>query len=285
MPALKRKTGQLPKAVQELKECIATEGQELTAAAVEGAPRAVRQRAFSSLNYVLKSDFPDKWEECRKLTEDDLRREWMSSFVLDPASGGSVAFSRTERTERVENNTIEVWLTESECGGPKYLNNLDHAKIAVTTCEWRYHSSNKALHDAKVKEYKVRVSWDLYQKAKQDTVGVEQKAEIGNDDAAAVSEALRSNAHGVPKRRARAGDEEESRRRGGSGGRRGSGGSAGGEDERKKGRIRRPREGPANCLFCRLGFAKLGIPLSKVWGREPEGAFFGPIGHFRFRRL
>ena len=68
-----------------------------------------------------------------------------------------------------------------------YLNNMVHAELAVTKCEWRYHKTNAALREAKVKEYQVyELVHDHVMKQKNE-VGVRQEAEISNEEAASVA--------------------------------------------------------------------------------------------------
>ena len=45
----------------------------------------------------------------------------------------------------------EVWYTEAELADA--LKSEQNAKIAISSCQWRYHATNKALRDAKVKQY------------------------------------------------------------------------------------------------------------------------------------
>ena len=98
----------------------------------------------------------------------------MAAFLLDPASGGGVAYNETKRTQRKQSNMIEVWVTEWEYGVPNYLNNQEHAADAMQSLESRLHSRNQALAAAGVLEY---------QQTLEQTAGVKREAAIENCDA------------------------------------------------------------------------------------------------------
>ena len=62
-----------------------------------------------------------------------------------------------------------------------------HAELAVTKCEWRYHKTNEALREAKVKEYQVYELVHDHLMKQKNIVGVRQEAEISNEDCASVA--------------------------------------------------------------------------------------------------
>eukprot|EP00959_Pyramimonas_sp_CCMP1952_P291705 6101440-Pyramimonas_sp.AAC.2 len=86
----KRKADQLPSACEELKDLIMKESGQVNAQSIAGVERSLRQRAFSSLNSVLKKEFAEKFAEYSKIQEDEDRREWLAAFLVDPKSGGSI---------------------------------------------------------------------------------------------------------------------------------------------------------------------------------------------------
>ena len=71
-----------------MKSLLKGKGLEPTTENLGGVDHAVRNKAFSALNYVLKSTFPGKYKEYSGLDDDTKKREWLSSFMMDPASGG-----------------------------------------------------------------------------------------------------------------------------------------------------------------------------------------------------
>ena len=118
----KRGASALPRPVAVIKEELEANKIPFTAEGIKATNYETRKKAFSSLNNVLKNQFPDKHADYQKLTDDNLRREWLVAFTLDPQSGGGVAYEKTERKTSSLDKAREVWLTLDEYGGPKYLN-------------------------------------------------------------------------------------------------------------------------------------------------------------------
>ena len=174
--------GGLPKPMKDMLAALGKEGASVTAEDISGLPQKQRAAVFSSLNTTLRTHFPDKFDEYIEL-EWDEKREWLASFVVDPKSGGSVVRNTTSRTITKNDNRREVWLTQSQLGGPEYLNDPELAKIAIESCESRPHSTNKALRDAKVLEYqwfvdKKDVNKRLQEKAELNTEAVLEEGDV-----------------------------------------------------------------------------------------------------------
>ena len=172
--APKRKLGDLPKACAELKGVL---GDNVTAESIEAADKGIRHRAFSALGTVLGSSFPAQLAEYKKLTDDLQRRSFLAAFILDPASGGCSVTNETSRAVINKKGSQEVWITEDELGGPKYLNNKQHAAILAPSLETRPHES-PALAAAKIKQYKYHIAIDEKTQIEKSKVSVKADSEL-----------------------------------------------------------------------------------------------------------
>ena len=67
------------------------------------------------------------------------QRSWVARYLMDPASGGCTGKNTTRVESGSVDDEVEVWVTESELGGPKYFNNMMHASIAIRELDSRPH--------------------------------------------------------------------------------------------------------------------------------------------------
>ena len=196
----RRKPTALPKACAELKAALGEAG--VTAQAIGNVDHAVRVRAFSALNSSLKSQHPSKVVEYKALTTDDQRREWLAAFIIDPESGGCCASNTTERSSETADRAVQIWVTVDEYGGPRFLNNMEHAKIAVSVLQDRLHE-NAALAAAGVKEYDVTKVWREYCNRTKETFAVTVDAKITASEYQEVANAMATDGE-PPKKKGRA---------------------------------------------------------------------------------
>ena len=81
-----------------------------------------------------------------------------------------------------------VWLTQAELEGPRWLNSKENAKIAISSMNSRKHSTNKALYDAGVLEYRHEIRREELKKAIEEGARLEQEAEVAPKDYAGMVE-------------------------------------------------------------------------------------------------
>ena len=112
------------------------------------------KKAFSALTGALQTQCPEKLEEYRSLKNGMEKREWLAAFLVDPSSGGSTVSNTTSRSITHTERDTEIWVTEDEYGGPRYLNNPEMAKEAVKAMKPRPHR-NTCLAQLGIKEYKL----------------------------------------------------------------------------------------------------------------------------------
>ena len=129
MPPAQRQDSKVPKPVKEIREYFQAKGESITPESLEGLDRQTRMRLFSCLSTSLQGrpDGNAKYQDYRKLTADKDRREWLSTFILDPASGGCVGKVETSVSHQRSVEATEQWVTEAELAGPRFLNNEQHA--------------------------------------------------------------------------------------------------------------------------------------------------------------
>ena len=88
-----------------------------------------------------------------------------------------------QRTSVTEDTTTWVWLTQAELEGP-WLNSKENARIAIASMTSRKHSTNKALYDAGVLEYRHEIRKAELKKAIEEGARLEQAAEVDRKVAA-----------------------------------------------------------------------------------------------------
>ena len=101
----------LPKSLQEVKASLLGQNKEITAETVGALDKASRKRCMNALNDRLKLQFPKKSEEFQQVTDYESKSAWLASFILDPESGGSVAYNDTSRSSEDVTRVRELWLT------------------------------------------------------------------------------------------------------------------------------------------------------------------------------
>eukprot|EP00959_Pyramimonas_sp_CCMP1952_P044858 937110-Pyramimonas_sp.AAC.1 len=154
----KRKAHELPSACEELKALL---GSEVAALGIAGVEHAVRKKAFSSLNSTLKNTHPDKYNQYQQLHTDEERRNWLAAFLIDPASGGSTATNTVSREVSRKEKTVGQWMTIDEYGGPKGINNMEHAKARCEAGEFTERPHESPILAAKdIKQYYVTIEQD-----------------------------------------------------------------------------------------------------------------------------
>jgi hypothetical protein len=153
--APKRKAGEVPKPIEDAKGMIVASGTEMSVEAIGDLDHPTRNKAFGALRTHLKNCFPEKYKEFEVMTDELKKREWLATFMIDPASGGSIKTGFNETTASVEtaDGWKYAWLVESALGGPHWLNNPDLAKEAVKELESQP-STNPTLKKLGIHEYK-----------------------------------------------------------------------------------------------------------------------------------
>ena len=177
--APKTKVGELPKAALEYKEMLQAMAGGVTPDNVKSTAHQARGKAISAMKGQMT---PEKLEEFKSLDKDSSRQEWLAEYLLDPASGGCVGKNFCTRTSTTSDTTTWVWLTLDELAGPKWLNSEANAKIAITAMTSRPHSTNTALCDAGVHEYRHEIRKEELKKAIDEGARLENNADMSARD-------------------------------------------------------------------------------------------------------
>ena len=173
----KKSSKELPKACADLKALLLQAGKSVTGENLSGKDIAtLRNRGISAMKGHLKANDTEALSKYELLKSDIDRRNFLASYLIDPENASA---SCTNTTEKVTSNIDEkkgVWVTEDEYGGPMWLNNPAHAKIAVKGCQDRPHE-NPLLAAVGVKQYKV------FKKTEVTSTGTIDKAKVKLDAA------------------------------------------------------------------------------------------------------
>ena len=185
----KRPDDQLPKPMAEAAEALKAAGLEVTGENLSTLPHALRVKAFSSLNTALNSRFQDKAVLFKNLQDDNDKREFLASFMIDPKSGGTV----TNRVSReVAEKTIKriLWVTLEQYGGPLFLNSVDHATIALDGEPSRPHE-NKKLAEKGVLQYRVEVTEEVFEKVLKESAELAKQVELSAEEFEPVARVMK----------------------------------------------------------------------------------------------
>ena len=87
------------------------QGKDINAESVGSLDKASRKRCMNALNDRLNLQFPKKVEEFQQVTDYESKSAWLASFMLDPASGGSIAYGDFSRSSEDHTRVRELWLT------------------------------------------------------------------------------------------------------------------------------------------------------------------------------
>lgn len=174
----------LPKAAEEFKQLLLKSGSgEITPESVADKTFSKQRNAASSaMRHHLKTTNPDKFAAYQELSSDKLRNEWVAEYLLDVESGGCVGKNLTERVSTSTDSTVWVWLTLPELGGPRWLNSEENAQIAITSMRERLHSTNEALANAGVMEYRHTIKRSELARAIREGARVDQSVQIDPSD-------------------------------------------------------------------------------------------------------
>lgn len=114
----------------------------------------LRNKAMVQFKQQLETE---RLAEYNALKSDMERRQWLCEYMIDPETAKCQATNTTERATTDDTTEAEVWVTETEYAGPKWLNDKAQAAIAITAMTSRPHKRNAALRAAGVLEYLVIV--------------------------------------------------------------------------------------------------------------------------------
>ena len=180
---------ELPKAVAEYKEML----EKLGGVTPENVSKAGGKMRNQAMNAMKRHIGDDKKAEYEKLNSDAERREWLAEYILNPAEGGCLGKNWTQRTSVSSNKTAWVWLTQAELEGPRWLNSKELAEIAISSMASRKHSTNRALSDAGVLEYRHEIRKEEMTKAIEEGARLEQAAEVDPKHYTAMVEHMRNS--------------------------------------------------------------------------------------------
>ena len=132
----------------------------------------------------------------KSLTNDKDKREYLASFMLDPASGGSIK-NTIERSVAEETTTRVLWVTEEQYSGPMFLNSKEHAKLALEGEPSRPHE-NKKLADKGVLQFRVELTEEAYKKVLKESAELSKQADLTAEEYAPVATVMSDAAMSGP---------------------------------------------------------------------------------------
>ena len=193
-PAMAPKGSKKVEGVQgkQLKDKLAEAGETIDATnlknEIDSMTQKDRDKLASSLTFSLKGD-PFKLKQYKSAKD---KRSWMVDYVLDP----TLAKYEVTNEHAVEQSTVDeddgLWMTLSEYGGPKGINDMNLARIAIADYDSRPHKQSPSLRAAGVKQYKVWTDRTTMLNANRFKSAVKGTAELGEDQAVAAIERMQT---------------------------------------------------------------------------------------------
>jgi hypothetical protein len=111
--------------------------------------KSLRNRGHNAMARTLWKNQRVSYSKC---ANDKKRHEWVEQYILDPKKVKCQGATSVSRASTTTGKEVTIWVTEAELGGPYYLNNTDHAALAITSLVNRPHEVG-ALAAAGVKQY------------------------------------------------------------------------------------------------------------------------------------
>jgi hypothetical protein len=183
----KIKEDQMPKKMIELQEALkALNGdREVSAHDITTmADKTLRNRATNAMVRTLSTDQKSSYSKC---ANDKERHQWVAEYLLDPQKVKCEGATSVSRTSTTTDKEVTIWITEAELGGPSYLNNTEHAALAITSLDNRPHEVG-ALAAAGVKQYKWTTKQHVSGKAVTEAATVGSTAEMSPEQAQMIRE-------------------------------------------------------------------------------------------------
>jgi len=150
--------GNLPKAAAEFKAMLMQTGQLDMASVATGCAKQ-RNKAITAMSGNMTAEAKEKY----KSLGDDARHQFIAEYLLDPRKMTCQGTNTVSRNSESGSATQWVWVTESELGGPKYMNDMANAKIAIQSLESKDHT-NKSLAKHGVKMYHYEITKEVLKK-------------------------------------------------------------------------------------------------------------------------
>ena len=129
------------------------------------------------------------------------RAKWMAQFVMDPDKCKKQGFSNTQVIDNTFTDEAEQLCTMDELGGPKFLNNKEHARIACEAGDFGKPLPHElpSLAAAGVMQY--RFSWAVYKSriGLENKAGVQTEADLTTTEYNEVKAAMQGDMQGAQK--------------------------------------------------------------------------------------
>ena len=178
----------LPKVVQTIQAQLA--GQKLT-------PDLIRARLSSKgynncANSFRASLSPEQKSEYKSKTKQE-REAWLCQWAIDPVLCANKGFNSTVAYTDDSSVADDEWVIESVLGGPRFLNNPEHATIVVEGGELEERPCKlKSLAARGVMEYRMTREFVRYVAGLRGEAGLRSEADLKADEAAEVSDSLKA---------------------------------------------------------------------------------------------
>ena len=177
----KKNSDKLPRAIQLIMEIMGKQAQDVTVRDIAGLDGTARKNAMTAMVSAYKTRNPEMLAKYKKCSSDTDRRQWLCTFLIDPACGECSGVNTTAIKNKRSDEDSENWVTLNQLASPTYLCSMDDAKLAITTCDSRPHE-NAALAAQGIKQYFWVTNRTKRAREQSDTNKVAIKSDIDGED-------------------------------------------------------------------------------------------------------
>jgi hypothetical protein len=162
--------------------------------------------ASGAFRYALQSDktLAAKYSQMKRLEQ----KEWLCAFAIDSSVAKLSCSQITMKEKKQMLKERVVWLTQNQMASATWFASEEHAKIIADSPSTPSQlSTQPALREANIKEYRVEVTEEMWQRNNKETVQVKADSDLAKEDYDKVKASLETNdSPEAPKKKGRRAD-------------------------------------------------------------------------------
>ena len=121
--------GKFPKAVSKIREQLLAKGLSLEHLDAAGLYKHVEAKTLNALATGARAAQNPHVKSQYQSLDIAGRRDWLVQYLIDPVGSTCRGISKTVAENGQKNLEDRTWLTESQIGGPLYLNDTEAARL------------------------------------------------------------------------------------------------------------------------------------------------------------
>ena len=180
----------LPKPVQDARALLAKHHMEITA---QNLRDLLPTKLLNTLQTTFRNKMTDFEKKKHKTENRDSQAQWLANFIIDPKDWRGSCYNSTTVNESEEEKKTKVWITQSQMGGPNYLND---AAAAKALCDSGTLASRAHEYEALAKlgkehdQHEFDTSMTLSSQGWVESAGIRRDGDLNADEYAQVRDAM-----------------------------------------------------------------------------------------------